>query len=122
MQPQLSRDPEGSDMGLRWAAMLGILLATATAYMGSLHGPFIYDDHHWITWNPAIRHLWPISSIFSPARGSAVYGRPVLNFSFAVNYALGGEDPWGYHVANLGIHLMAALALFGVVRRTLANV
>jgi protein O-mannosyl-transferase len=122
MQPQLSRDPDGSAMGLRWAAMLGILLATAAAYLGSLHGPFIYDDHHWITWNPAIRHLWPLSSVFSPVRGSAVYGRPVLSFSFAINYALGGEDPWGYHVANMAIHLMAALVLFGVVRRTLAHV
>jgi tetratricopeptide (TPR) repeat protein len=122
MQPQLSRDPEGSAVGLRWAAMLVILLATAAAYMGSLRGPFIYDDHHWITWNPAIRHLWPLSSVFSPVRGSAVYGRPVLSFSFAVNYALGGENPWGYHVANMVIHLLAALALFGVVRRTLAHV
>lgn len=109
-------------MGLRWAAMLCILLATAAAYLGSLHGPFIYDDHHWITWNPAIRHLWPLSSVFSPVRGSAVYGRPVLSFSFAINYALGGENPWGYHVANMAIHLMAALVLFGVVRRTLAHV
>jgi tetratricopeptide (TPR) repeat protein len=119
MQPQLSRD-SGSAGALRWAAILAILLATAAAYHGSLGGPFIYDDLSWITWNPTIRHLWPVSGIFAPARGSAVFGRPVLSITFALNYALSGLDPWSYHAANIGIHMMAALALFGVARRTLA--
>src|SRR5271169_6362708 len=26
---------------------------------------------------------------------------------------------WGYHAFNLGVHLLAALTLFGIVRRTL---
>jgi len=47
-----------------------------------------------------------------------VSGRPVLNFSFALNYAISGEHPWSYHVVNLGIHLAAALTLFGILRRT----
>jgi tetratricopeptide (TPR) repeat protein len=43
----------------------------------------------------------------------------VVNLSLAVNYALGGLNVWGYHVVNLAIHLLGALALYGVVRRTL---
>ena len=46
-------------------------------------------------------------------------GRPLLNFSLALSYALSGIRPWGYHVMNLAIHLGAGLALFGIVRRTL---
>jgi len=46
-------------------------------------------------------------------------GRPITNFSFAVNYALGGLNVWGYHVFNLAIHILAAVVLYGVVRRTL---
>ena len=120
MQLTLSRDKEASARSLRWAAILAILLATAAAYQGSYGGPFIYDDHSWITWNPAIRHLWPVSGIFAQVRGSAVYGRPVLSLSLAVNYAVSGLSPWSYHAANTGIHMLAALALFGVARRTLA--
>ncbi len=45
-------------------------------------------------------------------------GRPVANLSFAVNYAFGARDVTGYHVANVAIHLLCALALFGIVRRT----
>jgi tetratricopeptide (TPR) repeat protein len=45
--------------------------------------------------------------------------RPVVNLSFALNYAIHGESVWGYHATNLAIHLLAALTLFGIVRRTL---
>ena len=40
-----------------------------------------------------------------PGNGETVTGRPLLNLSFAINYALGGTEVWGYHVANLGIHV-----------------
>ena len=46
-------------------------------------------------------------------------GRPVVNLTFAVNYAIGGLDVTGYHVANLVVHLLAALMLYGIVRRAL---
>jgi len=42
-----------------------------------------------------------------------------LNLTFALNYAVGKLNPWGYHAVNLAIHILAALALFGIVRRTL---
>ena len=42
-----------------------------------------------------------------------------MNLSFALNYAVGGTAVWSYHAVNLAIHALAALTLFGVVRRTL---
>jgi Flp pilus assembly protein TadD len=39
--------------------------------------------------------------------------------TLALNYAVSGLDPWSYRAANLVIHASAALALFGIVRRTL---
>jgi len=46
-------------------------------------------------------------------------GRPILSLSFALNYAFGKYNVWGYHLVNLAIHILAALALYGIVRRTL---
>ena len=109
-QIPLSRTP--------WPAILGIAAATAAVYAGSLSGPLIYDDHIWITWNPSIHHLG--SALSAPA-DSVVHGRPVLSLSLALNYALSGNDAWSYHLVNLAIHVLAALALFGIVRRTLAR-
>ena len=36
----------------------------------------------------------------------------------ALNYALAGLNPWGYHLVNVVIHILAALTLYGVVRLT----
>jgi tetratricopeptide (TPR) repeat protein len=48
-----------------------------------------------------------------------VAGRPIVNFSLAINYAISGSQVWSYHVLNLLIHMLAGLTLFGVVRRSL---
>ncbi|HEX3728296.1 MAG TPA: tetratricopeptide repeat protein, partial [Opitutaceae bacterium] len=51
--------------------------------------------------------------------GLTVGGRPLVNLSLALNYAAGGLHPEGYHALNLAVHLLAGLALFGLMRRTL---
>jgi Flp pilus assembly protein TadD len=96
-----------------------LVLAALAAYHNSFSGPFIFDDELWITKNPTIRHLWPIWPVLSPPPGLIFQGRPVLNLSLAINYALSGTGVWGYHALNLAIHITAGLALFGIVRRTL---
>ncbi len=40
-----------------------------------------------------------------------------MSLSLALNYALGGRNPVGYHLFNVLVHAAAALALFGFVRR-----
>ncbi len=97
-----------------------IALATVAAFSNSFGGPFVFDDEAAILQNPTIRHLWPIwGSLCPPNSGETVSGRPLLNLSLAINYALSGYHVLGYHVTNLAIHLMAAVLLFGVLRRTL---
>jgi len=95
-----------------------VALAILTAYCNSLSGPFIFDDPNTITNNSSIRHLWAIGSVLSPPTGSGgLRSRPVINLSLAINYALGGEQVFGYHLFNVGVHIIAALTLLGAVRR-----
>src|SRR5215471_13140603 len=96
-----------------------IVLAGALAYWNSLSGPFILDDQGAIVENVNIRQLWPLTQVLFPPANSSVAGRPVVNLSFAVNYALGELDVRGYHLLNLAIHLICALLAFGILRRTL---
>ena len=100
---------------------LVVVAAGLLAYHNSFSGPFIFDDFYSIEDNPTIHHLWPIWQTLSPPRIGAptVEGRPLVNLSLAINYALGGYRVWGYHALNLTIHILAALTLFGIVRRTL---
>jgi len=106
----------------RCSILLGgaiIVLAALAVYHNSFAVPFLLDDVPSITWNPSIHHLWPIWPSLSPPADSFVGGRPLVNLSFAINYALGGTAVRGYHALNLAIHILTALTLFGVVRRTL---
>jgi tetratricopeptide (TPR) repeat protein len=99
----------------RWSRWLAILLAilALAVYGNNLHGPFILDDVPWILYNQNIRALRPL---WKPL---AHTGRPVAQWSLAANFALGDLNPLGYHLVNNLLHALAALALFGVVRRTL---
>ena len=96
-----------------------ILLAGLCTYWNSLDIPFLWDDEVAIVSNQTIRELRPLSRPLLPPLETPVAGRPLVNVSFALNYAVGGLDVRGYHAVNLGVHLMAALLLFGIVRRTL---
>jgi Flp pilus assembly protein TadD len=96
-----------------------LVAAVAIAYATSLSGPFLYDDQIAIVKNAQIRTLSPLTVPLSPPRDTPVAGRPVVNLSLAVNYAIGGLDVTSYHVTNVALHVLVALVLFGVVRRTL---
>ncbi len=106
-----------------WAVILAaalIVLATVAAFSSSFAGPFVFDDQTSVVDNPTIHHLWVIWQPLCPPRhGETVTGRPLLNLSFAINYAISGCKVWSYHVANLAIHILGALLLFGILRRTL---
>ena len=96
-----------------------LALAGALAYAGSFGGPFLFDDQNAVVKNATIRTLTPLSVPLSPPRDTPVAGRPAVNLTLAANYAAGGLDVTGYHVVNLAVHLLVALVLLGVVRRTL---
>jgi protein O-mannosyl-transferase len=100
---------------------VGLIVAAITAaYWNSLSVPFQYDDVGAIAENEEIRHLWPLGPVLSP-QTSGVAGRPLFSLSFAVNYAIGGLDVFGYHAANIAIHILCAILLFIIVRETLHN-
>jgi tetratricopeptide (TPR) repeat protein len=132
--------PARSSARSTWLFAALIVAAGTWAYSNSFTGAFMGDDMQALVDNPGIKKLWPPIA----PRDTTLAGRPISMLSFQLNYAFApadvrdalrprtrdsGPDPsdphyanlWGYHAANLGIHLLAALALFGVVRRTLAT-
>jgi hypothetical protein len=86
-----------------WWRTLLIVVAGALAYSNSVSGPFIFDDLLSVVGNPQIREWSRLSAVLSPERESPVAGRPLVNLSLAINYALGGLDPFGYHIINIAL-------------------
>ena len=99
--------------------MSGVILAAGAiaAYSRTFSVPLHFDDLDAIANNPSIRHL---STALWPPINTTASGRPILNLSLAINYAISGTAVWSYHVLNLAIHVMAGLTLLGILRRTLA--
>ncbi len=98
-----------------------IVAAACVVYVNSFGVPFVFDDVPSIVGNDSIRQLWPPWGMLNPPSdwGFTVSGRPLLNVSFAVNYAISEHEVWSYHAINLVIHALAGLCLFGLIRRTL---
>ena len=68
------------------------MLAGSLAYANSLSGPFLFDDDRSIVSNEAIRQLWPPAVPLSPPDETPVARRPLVNLSFALNYAVSGLE------------------------------
>lgn len=96
-----------------------MVAAAALAYGNSLRVPFLLDDASAILYNRTIARPISLSSVLMASHAGTATGRPLLNLSFALNHVAGGDSVIGYHLVNLGIHALAVLILFGLVRRTL---
>ncbi|HJP31093.1 MAG TPA: tetratricopeptide repeat protein [Candidatus Latescibacteria bacterium] len=101
-------------------ALLAILVLIV--YANSLDGGFHFDDHHSVERNTAIRTLAAVPTYFvdggtfSADPDVSMY-RPLLLVTYALNYALGGGDPFGYHLVNVLCHIAFVLLVFLVGRR-----
>ncbi|MBU0485645.1 MAG: tetratricopeptide repeat protein [Proteobacteria bacterium] len=102
-----------------WGYLLLLVLTGLLVYSNNYQGEFIFDDFDAIVNNAEIRSFSPVTHLLKPMANSPMAARPVVAISFALNYFFGGLDVWGYHLVNNLIHLLAGLALFGLIRATL---
>ena len=101
-------------------ALLAFPAAALLAWSDSFSVPFLLDDGWNLSGNPGLTRLWPPWWAWLYSRGTGLAGRPVTAFTFALNHAVSGGAPWSYHLVNLAIHILAGLALFGLLRRALS--
>jgi tetratricopeptide (TPR) repeat protein len=104
------------------AGLLVCLLAAA-AYLNTVGNAFVYDDAHVITGNRYVRGLDQIPKIFGTNYwhdyGRSNLYRPVTIATLALNHAVGGLDPAGYHVVNIALHALASWLVWALARRIL---
>lgn len=95
-------------------SIVGIVALGLAVYANSLDAPLVFDGLH-IT-APKLTELtdWSLGGLIREGES-----RPLVFLTFAANYAWGGLEVRGYHAVNIAIHILGALALLGIVRRTL---
>jgi Flp pilus assembly protein TadD len=100
--------------------VLFILGAVFAANLNALSAGFAWDDAFLITENNLIRH-WNTLPALLTQTFLASYYRPVVMLSFALEYALWGPRPFGFHLTNVLLHAANALLAFVILRRVSRN-
>jgi protein O-mannosyl-transferase len=100
-----------------------VVAAALAVYAQTLAGGFTYDDVPIVAENPLITSLANAAAIFrtdywggTPDAVDRSLYRPLTILSYAINHALHGLRPAGYHFVNILLHAAASLVLFLLVR------
>jgi hypothetical protein len=93
----------------RASVLIWLLLAVCVSYANVLNGAFQFDDYNVIV-NEAQVHSW--ASWFA-GLGSGI--RPLLKFSYTLNWTLGASAV-SFHLTNLLIHLINAYLVYNLAQ------
>jgi len=97
-------------LGLIAVVALFIIIGLAIYSRVIFDGVFLFDDFEYVVNNPLIADI-SSTNMSDP--------RQIGYFTFALNYALGGEDPRGYHLFNVIVHIANSMLVLFLVRTVL---
>jgi tetratricopeptide (TPR) repeat protein len=100
--------------GWRSFVLLGLMLFLA--YSNTFDVPWHFDDYTNILINSKVHaqypHLSTVAEPFTSFFKDGHLNRPLAMVTFAANWYLGKDNPFGYHAVNLAIHILTAYFLF----------
>lgn len=105
---------------LKWLGAAALIALTALVYYPGLSGPFIFDDFTNIVEKPAVQMEtlgWESITEAATAYGERLPHRPVATISLALDYWLWGDEPFGFKVTNLLVHLATFILIFLLARQ-----
>lgn len=108
-------------ISLRPLGLFIVILLITTCYFNIFDFPWQLDDRPNITENYPlhITNLLPETlwqTLFAKPFAPGTLERPVAYLSFALNWFIGQDNPFGYHLVNLCIHILTAFFLFATTR------
>ncbi len=105
-----------------------VALAAVVPYLGALGNGFAWDDLSLIVRDEALasaKGVWQRlgQDFFAASRdpASAGYWRPLVTLSFALDRAIWGLSPRGFHLTNLFLHAICAVLVVVLLRAIAVN-
>jgi Flp pilus assembly protein TadD len=100
-------------------ASVCLVLLVLVVFGITLGGDFVGDDRFMIVKNEYLGdpELWKnffTEDSWAGSGGATTNYRPLPLLSYGGNYWLGGLEPLGYHLVNLGLHMVVALLVFAL--------
>ena len=91
-----------------------LLVATCACYWPALNGEFQWDDGPLVKDNDLIKSLAGLRDIWFSTKPYDFF--PLTYTTFWLEWPLWGDDPAGYHLVNLALHLAGAGLLWRLLR------
>lgn len=103
---------------------IALVLASVVVYVPTLRNGFVWDDRDLVVGNPRIgswervgeifTHTFTLSAAFGGVESKAY--RPLFELSLLVDRSLWGLTSFGFHLTNLGLHVVNVVLLFRLMR------
>src|SRR5437773_5987241 len=98
-----------------WLFALALIAITAAAYLPAWNGKLIWDDNRHIT-QPALRSWQGLADIWTRVGATQQY-YPLVHSFFWIEQKLWGDSVVGYHLVNIILHSLGAVALLQILQR-----
>lgn len=96
-----------------------VAVVSFLVYYNALNNDFVFDDESVVQNNVSIQSLSNIPKFFTAEEGFhkviGRYYRPVVSSLYAIDYAIWGLQPFGFHLTNIIIHVISSLLLLMVL-------
>ena len=104
-----------------------LALVLLAAYSNHFQNSFHFDDAHTIVNNAAIREMKNIPLFFKDARSFSALPsnqsyRPLVSTLIAIDYKLGGGNPFPFHLSIFALFVTLVVLLASLIYRLVANV
>lgn len=112
--------------GIHIFFIVAIFTLVLAAYFNALHNDFIWDDRFLVLNNIYIKNFGHFFDIFKTYLASSSinvnnFYRPMQELSYMVDYALWRYNPLGFHLTNIILHGLCAMAVYLFSLRILRN-
>jgi len=101
--------------------ILFIVLISFLVYLNALRNGFVWDDMVLIADNEGINKwgcFWEnfVRDFFDTTDDTIEfkygYYRPIISFSYMIDYAVWGLKPWGFHLSNIIFHTVSCISVY----------
>ena len=102
------------------ASIALIIIMGFAVYTNSLNGQFVFDDDNLIRNNILIKDWSGLSRLFAGDIGKGAgriypFYRPIQMATYALDYHIWKSNVVGYHLTNILLHILAALAIYYLI-------
>src|SRR3989338_3307423 len=110
--------------------VLLIIFISFLVYLNALRNGFVWDDMVLIADNEGINKwgcFWEnfVRDFFDTTDDTIEfkygYYRPIISFSYMIDYAVWGLKPWGFHLSNIIFHTVSCILVYSIFNSLFNN-